>query len=143
MPWRRAVTLQRVALALYLLVLGWVVFAPGDDAERATGLVAVLARALEQFAVPFELGYPVLEFAANVALFAPFGLLLGLLAPAWPHWLVISAGFALSAAVELVQTQLPTRYATVSDVVANTLGTAVGLGLLHTTTRLRRTAAAA
>lgn len=116
--------------AAYLAALAWIVFAPGADAERATGIVAIVAHAVEALSVPFELGYTVLEFAANVALFAPFGLLLALNAPLWHPWLVVAAGLALSCLIEFVQLGLPTRFSTASDLLANTLGTALGIALL-------------
>lgn len=39
----------------------------------------------------------------------------------------MAAGGATSILIEVVQIALPTRYPTVSDVIANTLGAAVGV----------------
>ena len=129
--------LLRLVFGLYLLAVCVIVFAPQPDAERFTGIVAVVARALETWGIPFEIGYPVLEFAANVALFVPFGILVPLIAPLWHPWLVIASGFALSCLIEFVQTALPSRFPTASDLLANTLGTALGVGMLAVFTRLR------
>ena len=68
------------------------------------------------------------ERLANVALFVPVGILSYLILPRvlWPLALLI--GGALSAAVELAQAALlQERVATLSDVAANLMGTAVGV----------------
>ncbi|WP_259336217.1 VanZ family protein, partial [Clavibacter californiensis] len=71
--------------------------------------------------------YTMLEEAANVALFAPLGML-GVLAfgvPRW--WVVVLAGTAMSATVELAQGAfLPVRVASVTDVAANGAGALLG-----------------
>ncbi|WP_172829734.1 VanZ family protein [Microterricola viridarii] len=134
----RAAAVRWGVFAVYLAALAWIVFAPGDDAERATGIVALVAHTIEAWGVPFELGYGVLEFTANIALFVPFGVLLSLSAPHWHPWLVIATGLASSCLIELVQTGLPTRVASPTDLLANTVGTAVGVGLFLAWERLRR-----
>lgn len=128
---------MRLVFGLYLVAVCVIVFAPQADAERFTGVVAIVARALESWGVPVEIGYPVLEFAANIALFVPFGMLVPLIAPLWHPWLVIASGFAVSCLIEFIQTALPSRFPTASDLLANTLGTALGVALLALVTRLR------
>jgi glycopeptide antibiotics resistance protein len=66
--------------------------------------------------------------AGNVALFLPLGFLLPLLAPRLDRaWRTVGVGFALSSAIELSQVAFPgVRRADVNDVLANTLGTALG-----------------
>ncbi|UEJ81118.1 VanZ family protein [Brachybacterium halotolerans subsp. kimchii] len=63
---------------------------------------------------------------ANVLLFVPFFGALALLVPRW-WWLLL--GIAGSVSVELYQSTLPSREASVVDVVTNTLGTALGVAL--------------
>ena len=122
---------SRILLPVYLLVVGFIVFAPSDDATQVTGVVAVAARLLGVFQIPFEPAYVVLEFVANIALFVPFGILVRL-AFARPRWWAIALlGFASTVSIELIQLALPTRFSTVSDVVANTLGTLLGLLLVR------------
>lgn len=67
------------------------------------------------------------ESLANLAMFVPLGAFLGLAVRprSWP--LVLLAGAALSAGVELAQTRIPGRVPDVHDVVANTAGDLVGL----------------
>lgn len=77
--------------------------------------------------------YDVVEFSANIAMFAPVGVFVVILAGARRWWLALLAGFAASCTIELGQLLfLPDRYATLADVVANTAGAAAGtaLGLL-------------
>jgi hypothetical protein len=64
------------------------------------------------------------EFGANVALFAPLGVLVTL---AFRRaWAGIAAAVVLSAGVELAQLLLPGRTASARDVLANVLGAALG-----------------
>ncbi len=71
--------------------------------------------------------YSMIEEVANVALFTPLGMLgvLALGAPRW--WIVVLAGTAMSASVELAQGAfLPARVASVTDVAANGAGALLG-----------------
>jgi glycopeptide antibiotics resistance protein len=130
MPASRIPTLAvvaRVLLVPYAIGLALIVWLPASIAGRVTGIAFRLARYVsEHFGVALSTSYTVFEFLANIALFVPFGLLL---AAAWPRrspWLIILIGYAVSATIELVQTLLPSRFPTLSDVIANTLGTIIG-----------------
>lgn len=130
MPAPRIPTLAviaRVLLVPYAIGLALIVWLPASIAGRVTGIAFRIARyASENFGIALSTSYTVFEFLANIALFVPFGLLL---AAAWPRtspWMVILIGYAVSATIELVQTLLPSRYPTLSDVIANTLGTIIG-----------------
>jgi len=129
MPSKRR-TIARVLLAPYLLALAVIVFLPASDAKQITGLVAVIADVLAAIGVPREPAAVAVEFLANVALFVPLGALLALSFPRWRAWLVIVIGTAVSIGIELVQIAIPSRVSTVSDVIANTIGCALGLGLI-------------
>ena len=76
-------------------------------------------------------GYEVVQFAANILLFVPFGALVLLM---WHRAGVVHAtvaGAAAAALIELLQfLARPERLASVQDVVANTLGAAVGAGVV-------------
>jgi len=79
-----------------------------------------------------------LEALANVALFVPLGLLLPLATRARP-WSAVPTGAALSTLIELTQLAfLPHRFATVQDVVLNTLGAALGAGVVLVARARRR-----
>jgi glycopeptide antibiotics resistance protein len=91
------------------------------------------------------LTYSAAELLANIALFVPFGILVSLLWPRRPAWVVVALGLATSAAIELTQLLfLPHRVSDVRDLVANTLGTAIGVAvLLVVTSRTSQPAPAA
>lgn len=74
------------------------------------------------------LQYEHIEFTANLLMFIPLGLLLTLaLRPRSARWVPPLACLFASALIELVQfLLLPQRFTTVSDVIANTLGGALG-----------------
>ena len=124
----------RSLLLPYLVLLALVVFLPASQAEQVTGIVGWAADRLALIGIPREPAAHVLEFLANVVLFVPFG---GLVALAFPgtRWVaVLAAGCLVSVGIELVQLAIPSRVATLSDVVANTAGTGAGLLLA----RMRR-----
>jgi hypothetical protein len=74
--------------------------------------------------------YTDLERAANVAFFLPIGLLLGLIVP-WRRWgIVVAILLLVPVGIELAQGAfLPGRIPSVSDVVTNWIGSAIGLAL--------------
>lgn len=117
--------LLRIVFAVYLVAVGLIVWSPAPDAGRFTGIVAVAARWLEAIGLPFEPSYIVLEFTANIALFVPFGML-AMTAFRMRVWSTTAAGLATSLLIEGVQLFLPTRYSTVSDLIANTAGALIG-----------------
>ena len=123
----RLTVAARALLPVYLLVVAFIVFSPADDATKVTGIVAWAARLLGALQIDFEPAYVTLEFLANIALFVPFGLLVRLAWKGARCWTILALGFVTTVTIELTQLALPTRYSTLSDVIANTLGTAVGL----------------
>ena len=133
-PGRGALVTWRLLTLAYLGALAWLVLTPAAVAGQATGVVTLFARALHSLGIPFAVGYPVLEFTANIVLFLPFGaaavFTVPLRAPAAASTLiVIGTGCLASTAIELTQLAVPGRVTTISDVIANTLGTAIGLAL--------------
>jgi glycopeptide antibiotics resistance protein len=83
-------------------------------------------------------GYDVLQFAANVVMFVPFGVLLLLVWRRVGAWQATAAGGAVAALIELLQfLARPERLASMLDVVANTLGAAVGSGVVWVARRRR------
>lgn len=123
---RSARVAARVLLGPYLVALALIVFLPAREAGRVTGIVGWAADVVAAWGVPREPAAIVLEFLANIVLFVPFGLLLSAAAPRWSPWAIIGAGALVSILIELVQLGIPSRVTTVSDVIANTAGTAVG-----------------
>ena len=115
-----------VALVAYAAVVAWLLLSPTSAAPSAG--VGWLADLAVRVGLPDALVSPSrIEFVSNVAVMVPVAVLAGLVwtRQNWRDWTAF--GFVLSASVELVQgVFLPGRSATFADVVANTLGMAVG-----------------
>jgi len=126
---RRVITWARMLLPVYLVAVGFIVFSPSD--ESGSGFLDWLAEALG------ESGYAAVEFTANILMFVPFGVLVRLATARPSGWMILALGFLTTVTIELTQMALPSRYSTVSDVIANTLGTAVGLAAVWLATRRR------
>jgi glycopeptide antibiotics resistance protein len=128
---RTSTTVTAVAIALPLLVgLAWLTLAPRRIEQRAPEFVSVV---LEWMSSVFGSSWGTLgvaDFAANLAVFVPVGLLAYLILPRRAWVVAILVGPALSGAVELIQFLfLPERVAALSDVVAATIGAALGVGI--------------
>jgi glycopeptide antibiotics resistance protein len=128
--------LLRILFAVYLVAVGFVVWSP--QPTDGVGIAQVVARwVAAQFGLPPEPTFAVLEVAANVAMFVPFGVL-ALTAYRWMRvWSATIAGLATSGIIEGVQLFLPTRFATVSDLIANTAGALLGALLVAAVRRTR------
>lgn len=116
----------RAVLVPYLVALALIVFLPARDAGRVTGIVGWAADLVADWGIPREPAAIVFEFLANVALFVLFGALLAVAAPRWSPWPIIAIGCLASIMIELIQLGIPSRFATISDVIANTAGMAIG-----------------
>lgn len=116
------------ASVLYFGALSAVVLTPAPvDRGTAGALLRQLLEHLHNTGIPAWVDYSLVETAANVLLFVPLGLLVGTwLGSRWT-WLAAVAGCCLSMAVETSQALLlPGRVPTLQDVLANTLGAALG-----------------
>jgi glycopeptide antibiotics resistance protein len=92
-------------------------------------MLAVLAW-LSARGAPAWLDDKAVERIANVALFVPVGFCVGIVAGARRWWLGAVAGFVLSCGIEFAQYAfLPGRFASVWDIVTNTLGALIGAGV--------------
>jgi len=120
-----------VLFIVYLVLLAWAVVWKLD--VPYIGEAALLPRPIKL--IPFvpsaEAGASApLELLANVVLFVPFGVYLGLLAPTWPLWrwtgVLVGASFVLEATQHL----LSTGSFDTTDIIVNTVGGLVGLWLL-------------
>jgi len=136
----------------YLALVGWVTLGPQPlDGEGQ----ALLWRALRFFARHEQtswLDYSTVEFASNVLMFVPIGLLFLLLLDLRRWWLAVLLGVALTCGIEFTQQFLPTRVADPRDLLSNSIGAAIGvlvglvwggIGLLRDRAPSRRPAVAA
>jgi len=131
LPRSRLTLAARILLPVYLFVVAYIVFSPSDEVTNSSGFVGWVFGHIHQMRDDFPPAYVALEFTANIAMFVPFGILVPLAFARVPWFATLALGFATTLSIELVQSTLPSRFSTVSDVVANTLGTAIGLLVLR------------
>ena len=117
-----------VLSAAYVVALALIAFwrTPVDQNVAVTQLAPVewMANALG-LTVPQS--YSAVEALANVALFIPLGALVLLWRPRWAWTHATLVALSATSLIELLQQLLrPERFASVRDVVANTLGGAIG-----------------
>lgn len=119
-----------VALAIYGTLVAAIGFFPTPVDREATPLIRTVLAALHKRGVPDWFNYHFIEFTANIALFVPFGVL-AVFATGRRHvWLAVLAGAGASVVIEGVQwLLLPERFPSGLDVLANTIGTVVGVAI--------------
>ena len=111
-----------VCLCVMLGIAFWPT--PVDVGGRDT-LLALIDR-LQAAGAPSWFDYRFVESAANVVLFIPLGALLALELPLKLWWIAPLTTTTFSVAIELGQTLLPARVATIADVYANAAGGLLG-----------------
>ncbi|MFM2719586.1 VanZ family protein [Microbacterium mcarthurae (nom. nud.)] len=125
------------ASASYTFGLWWITLRPAPYGPETASVLESLLRALEAWPPTAWVTFELVEFGANIALFAPFGLLV--LAWGGRPWLGVLGGLALSVVIELSQwALLPSRVADTRDLLANTIGAAVGVVAAMAVARARR-----
>lgn len=67
------------------------------------------------------------EAGANIVIFIPVGLLLAV--ATGRMWFGTVTGLIVSASAELAQLVIPTRVTSIRDILANALGTVIGVGV--------------
>jgi glycopeptide antibiotics resistance protein len=119
--------------AVYLVLLVWTVLwkleAPWVGGATMVKLVPFVSTDRAGASAPVEV-------VVNVALFVPFGLYLGLLAPARRRWVAPAAVAGTSLALEVAQYLLGVGRSDSTDLVVNTAGGLAGLGLLALARRM-------
>lgn len=117
----------RILLALYAAAVALIAFWPAPVDQGMRFVVLQLAAFLRGSGLLW-LQYEHIEFSANVLLFIPLGLLVTLVVgPAQVRWFPPLSCLLASMVIELVQfTMLQQRFPTLSDVIANTVGGALG-----------------
>ncbi|MEJ1156610.1 VanZ family protein [Microbacterium marmarense] len=111
-------------LVAYGVLLALIAFWPTPVDRNAAGLLHAISAA-----IPW-LSYNLIEFTANIALFVPLGALGAMLLRRRP-WLVIVIALGVTIVIESVQALLlAQRTPSGLDIIANTLGAAVGLAIV-------------
>jgi glycopeptide antibiotics resistance protein len=130
-PLRSGAHVLEVLFVVYLVLLAWVVLWKLD--APYVGAAALLPRPIKL--IPFlpsaeAGGSAPIEIVANFALFVPFGIYLGLLAPAWPWWKWTGVFAGASFVLEAIQHLLSVGSFDTTDIIANTAGGLAGVGLM-------------
>lgn len=129
---------------VYLVLLAWMVLWKLE--VPWVGEAALLARPIKL--VPFlpsgDAGASApQEVIANLLLFVPFGVYLGLLAPSWPWWAKTAVFVGASVALEITQQLISVGSFDTTDIIVNAAGGLAGLGLLALARRSLHTRAVA
>lgn len=113
-------------LALEIAGIVWLVLNPSP--ATPSGAVYRLSEVVTALGLPGVLADPTfVEFFLNIQLFVPLTLLVALLWERVKVWAWIVMGFLLSSGLEWLQLEfLSDRSSTSRDIIANTLGAAVG-----------------
>ncbi|WP_228282605.1 VanZ family protein [Brevibacterium atlanticum] len=115
-------------LILYTIFIGLVTLSPQQLDTSPGSFIAGLLDFLASHRLTAWIDYDILEELANVGMFVPFGFLVSLQAGRRRWWLGWVTGIAFTCLIEGTQATLlsATRFATVSDLVTNSLGAGIG-----------------
>ncbi len=127
-------TMRLLIAAVGLGLCGAVVLAatlsPTPIDQGYEGAIERVLSVLHRNGVPGWFGYRWVEFTANIAMFVPLGFFLALVFPTRFLWLALPLVPAFSVLLETLQFfVLPARFATINDVVANTIGGWLGVAV--------------
>lgn len=129
--WRRLLTVYLAALAI-------VGFWPTPVDKPIHGTLDAMLKYLHSHGVPPWFEYHFVEASANVAMFIPFGILIALALPSKTWWQLASIALVTSTCMELGQLLfLAARYASLVDVVTNTVGAVIGISVVRLAVSLK------
>ena len=113
---------------VYFAALAGILFWPSPVDRPIDGALMQLIQWLHNHGLPpWFITYRKVEFAANILLFVPFGIIVTLRAHRRFWWMSVVVAAVVSGAVELAQAIfLPERVPAWSDIVANTSGAFIG-----------------
>lgn len=126
-----AATVARSLLAAYLTCLALMAYWPSPVDRPVAGRLQAVLFALHAAGLPQLINYNFVEFASNILMFAPIGVLAALAFPAFQRGRIIMAAFLVSCCMEAGQLLfLHDRFPSAMDLVANTSGAMLGLWIL-------------
>ena len=118
-----------VASGLYGLALGIIALWPTHVDSAFAVNNTFVGRWLIGHGLTAGESYRLIEFTSNAVMYAPLGVIVMLLVPVLRWWRVCALALVVSGTFELMQAVFrPGRTADLSDIVANTLGAALGVG---------------
>lgn len=126
-PSKARLWIAGVLLVIYAFFVLFVVLWPSPVDSGLDGPIMKILASLHRRGVPEWFGYRELEFSANIGMFVPLGFLIALVLPARLWWVSLVICVAFSAGIETFQGLfLSARYATLSDVISNSIGGLIG-----------------
>lgn len=128
-----------LATFAYLGLVAWVTLGPQPIDDGDVWLWRLL-RFFGRHDATSWLTYQRIEFLGNVLMFVPVGMFFLLLFGRRLWFVSVFAGVALTCVIEFVQRFMPDRVSDLSDIIANSVGTLVGvlIALILTAARARR-----
>jgi glycopeptide antibiotics resistance protein len=111
----------------YLGLVGWITLGPQPLDTHGDAWLWSLLRFFGRHDATSWLTYQRVEFLANVAMFVPVGMFFLLLLGRRLWFVSVLLGVALTTLIEFAQLFIPGRVSDVSDIVANSLGSLVGV----------------
>ena len=111
----------------YLAVVGWVTLGPQPLGDRGDSILWWVLERFSRYDLTDWITYQRVEFTANVLMFIPVGMFLLLLYGRRWWWASIGTGVVLTCLIEFVQRFLPDRVSDISDIIANSIGTVIGV----------------
>ena len=131
---KRTKTFLIILLAVYSAARTWIVLFKMAVRLDDVGFGTVRAWNLIPFRYSEETSFHLTEVLENVIAFVPLGVYLGMLKTG--AWKAILIGAAASVTLEALQFALGIGAADVTDVITNTAGTAIGVGIYLLLTRI-------
>ena len=136
MKYRKDRIFTVVLFAVYALILVWIVLLKTSTVSELKDLRCERSLNFIPFHYETEVGTHFAEIVLNVLVFVPLGLYLSMFGV--KAWQAIAIGFAVSLAFEAAQYALAIGAADVTDLLTNTAGTAIGVGLYRLLCRMCR-----
>ena len=131
---KKTKTFLIILLAVYSAALTWIILFKMAVRLDDVGFGTVRAWNLIPFRYSEETSFHLTEVLENVIAFVPLGVYLGMLKTG--AWKAILIGAAASVTLEALQFALGIGAADVTDVITNTAGTAIGVGIYLLLTRI-------
>ncbi len=125
-----------VICGIYLVLLVWLVLFKFQ--VRFADLPHLRSINLIPFGEPLEVNdrIDVSESLYYILVFVPLGVYMGIFCPEWPLWKKVLPGFGLSLLLETAQYAFAIGASDITDILTNTLGTLLGVGLFAGFTRV-------
>ncbi|MBO7658585.1 MAG: VanZ family protein [Clostridia bacterium] len=131
---KKTKTFLIILLAVYSAALTWIILFKMAVRLDDVGFGTVRAWNLIPFRYSEETSFHLTEVLENVIALVPLGVYLGMLKTG--AWKAILIGAAASVTLEVLQFALGIGAADITDVITNTAGTAIGVGIYLLLTRV-------